>query len=76
MEALEKFKFSAKWVEYGDKIATDEERLSYYRTISQYAFGDIDTPQEIKGEVLEYFNQYIRPSLDVVRKVGNNGKKR
>lgn len=68
MESLEKFRFSSKWVEFGDRIKNDEERAAYYLTISQYAFGRIDFPQNIYGETLDYFNQHIRPSLDKVRK--------
>lgn len=68
MESLEKFRFSSKWVEFGDQIKNDEERVAYYLTISQYAFGYIDAPRDITGETLNYFNQHIKPSLDRVRK--------
>lgn len=68
MDLSEKFKFSSKWVSYGDRITSDEERVKYYLTISQYAFGIIDSPDELKGETLDYFNQNIRPLLDKHRR--------
>lgn len=68
MESLEKFRFSSKWVEFGDRIKNDEERVAYYLTISQYAFGCIDSPEKLTGETLNYFNKYIKPALDRVRK--------
>lgn len=74
MKALEKFRFSSKWVSYGDQIESDTERVAYYLTISQYAFGYIDSPNALQGDTLDYFNQNIRPALDKVREENGYGK--
>ena len=68
MKQSDNFSFSSKWVTYGDSIKSDRERVAYYLTISQYAFGIIDNPSELKDETLDYFNRNIRPMLDKKRK--------
>lgn len=57
------FDFYESWVRFGDKIESDEERINYYRAISRYgAFRK--EPDNLQGEVLDYFQTQIRPELD------------
>lgn len=68
------FWWRAEWVEYMDGIQSNTEKLNFARSIAEYGlFGK--EPYRLSCEDLEYFNEVVRPDLDVQRKRLKEGKK-
>lgn len=61
------FDFYAEWVKFGDTLQDMQERINYYRAISRYGVYN-ETPKNLTGKTLAYFNERVRPMIDKQRK--------
>lgn len=70
----EHFKFNIEWLEECERQPTKEQNSALYYAIVFYGLNEIE-PQGLTPEVLEYFNNEIRPELDRQHERLNEGKK-
>lgn len=57
------FKWLKSWTDFGCALQSMDLQLDFFKEVANYGLCESE-PQRIKDEVLEYFNQYIRPELD------------
>lgn len=60
------FNFYADWVKFGDTLQDMQERINFYSAISRYGAYH-ETPKNLIGDTLAYFNERVRPMIDKQR---------
>lgn len=58
------FRWLAKWLIFGETLQTPNERLAFYSAIWEYGVY-ADEPLNLSEKALKYFNEIVRPELDM-----------
>lgn len=69
-----KFLFLSEWAKFGDKLASGEDRLMFYRAVCNYGLNEAEP--ELTHVIADFFNTVVRPELDRQHRMFNRRKTR